>query len=438
LAKRNKLLRPIIDFVSKQLAKLALRLKRGQISTVAFVDESRKVMEDGYQLVVSTASQQAHDDVPDTPTVDLDDLAHELADEQHGFLARLMPTVMASAELDEVADRLHSYTDSLTEVYNVGYGRTVQSAHPEAEIIWHLGDTEHCALCIARDEHRYTYATLPGYPGDGGFGGPLCEGGPKCGCWLEFRIGGETTAVGHNVGREQAGRTAAEQRQAIGDRRRAAQQARDAFIDSLPDTEPCPGLPSIQVRARTIESLRRDLAAMLNDRIRQSGGYQGVSVEPQDIPADIINQLLPPDWRFQPNDIARPQITLEEAARRMFTGKVAALDITRDTWVKWCTDAYDQVTEKSEKTPYYSTHHHPLGTEGLWHYEGLQLPEYIQNVAKGIMESGHPREAAIPMAINAIKRWAAGEGHVHPEVRAAARKALAQWEELKATHNKTK
>jgi len=92
--------------------------------------------------------------------------------------------------------------------------------------------------------------------------------------------------------------------------------------------------------------------------------------------------------------------------------------------------------EKSAKTPEYSVEHHPLGTEGLWHHEGLQLPAYIQNVAKGLMESGHPREEAIPMAIGAVKRWAAGGGKVTPEVRAAAGKAVGEWEALKASHGK--
>ena len=132
-----------------------------------------------------------------------------------------------------------------------------------------------------------------------------------------------------------------------------------------------------------------------------------MSVEPEDIPASIIAQLQP--------GAHKTPISLEEAVREMVGG-----------------------LRKSEKTPMYSVTHHPLGVEGLWHYEGLQLPAYIQNVAKGIMESGHSRAEAIPMAINAIKRWAAGEGHVHPEVRAASRKALAEWDRLKATHNKTK
>lgn len=440
IAKRTSILKPIVDWIARTLAKLALRLRRGEISTVLFVHEAANTMRHGYELATRSASEHAAESMPDTPTVDFEGLAGDLAEEQHGYLQRLMPVVLSADDefeviTGELLDRLHSYTDSLTGAYNTAYGETIERAHPDVEIIWHLGDTEHCALCIARDGVSYTRETLPGYPGDGGFGGPLCEGGPKCGCWLEYRKNGETTAVAGNLGRQEAGDNAAAQNVRARDRRQAALDARDAFIETLPDTEPAPGQPSAQLRARTIEALRRDLAGMLNERIRESGGYQGVSVEPQDIPATIIAQLLPPEMQgpYKP-----PNISLEEAVRQMFTGKVAALDLTRDDFTGMAFDVVLDELTKSPKTPMYSATHHPLGVEGLWHHEGLQLPAYIQNVAKGLMESGHPRSEAIPMAINAIKRWARGEGHVHPEVRAASRKALAEWSALKAEHNKSK
>jgi hypothetical protein len=86
----------------------------------------------------------------------------------------------------------------------------------------------------------------------------------------------------------------------------------------------------------------------------------------------------------------------------------------------------------SAKTPYYSSHHSPTGTHGLWNKPGLQLPAYIQNVVKGIMKSGKSRGEAIPIAIGRIKSWASGGGNVSPEVRAASAKAIAEWEADKA------
>ena len=67
-----------------------------------------------------------------------------------------------------------------------------------------------------------------------------------------------------------------------------------------------------------------------------------------------------------------------------------------------------------------------------WVEEEGGLPKYIEDVAIGIMKgSGYTREQAIPMAINSIKRWAAGLDNVKPDTVAKAVAALAQWEKMK-------
>lgn len=91
----------------------------------------------------------------------------------------------------------------------------------------------------------------------------------------------------------------------------------------------------------------------------------------------------------------------------------------------------EYTVELSAKTAGYSVTHHKLGPGPLWHTPGLELPAYIQNVAKGLMESGHERSEAIRMAVGICKRWARGGGNVTPEVRAAAAKAIAEWEAAK-------
>ena len=102
---------------------------------------------------------------------------------------------------------------------------------------------------------------------------------------------------------------------------------------------------------------------------------------------------------------------------------------------------------KSVETPRVSTEHHPLGTRGLWRTpskkvpERQQLPAYVQNIARALIrDHGMPESQAIATAINALRAFAAGRafgGRVKttPEVRAAARRALAEWERLKATHH---
>ena len=91
----------------------------------------------------------------------------------------------------------------------------------------------------------------------------------------------------------------------------------------------------------------------------------------------------------------------------------------------------------SAKTAGYSVTHHRLGPGDLWHTPGLQLPAYIQNIAAALERDGHSRSSAISTAVGTCRRWAAGGGKVTPEVRAAAAKALAEWEAAKARAHAT-
>jgi HK97 family phage prohead protease len=94
---------------------------------------------------------------------------------------------------------------------------------------------------------------------------------------------------------------------------------------------------------------------------------------------------------------------------------------------------------RTAQTPAASTVHHPFGSPsgpGLFRVKGLQLPAYIQNVAHAFRRKGLSESEAIQRAIGVVKDWAAGRapggGHVHPDVQAAAVKAVAEWEAAKA------
>jgi uncharacterized protein len=94
---------------------------------------------------------------------------------------------------------------------------------------------------------------------------------------------------------------------------------------------------------------------------------------------------------------------------------------------------------RTAETPVASTVHHPFGSPsgpGLFHVKGLQLPAYIQNVAHAFRRKGLSESEAIQRAVGVVKDWAAGRapggGHVHPDVQAAAAKAVAEWEAAKA------
>lgn len=100
---------------------------------------------------------------------------------------------------------------------------------------------------------------------------------------------------------------------------------------------------------------------------------------------------------------------------------------------------------RTAETPIVSTVHHPFGSPagpGLFHVKGLQLPAYIQNVAHAFRRKGVPESEAIARAVGVVKDWAAGRapggGKVHPDVQAAAAKAVAEWEAAKAAAHGSK
>lgn len=80
----------------------------------------------------------------------------------------------------------------------------------------------------------------------------------------------------------------------------------------------------------------------------------------------------------------------------------------------------------------------PVGRGPLWKTPGLHLPAYIQHIANDLMgKRGMPESRAIAMAVGIVKKWAAGiptggMKRVHPDTQAAAAKAVAEWEAVKA------
>jgi|SRR6185503_13255063 len=87
----------------------------------------------------------------------------------------------------------------------------------------------------------------------------------------------------------------------------------------------------------------------------------------------------------------------------------------------------------------------PVGPGELWHKKdkSIHLPYYVQHIANALISAGHSESEAIQMAVGIIRRWAqgnpsGGEHHIDDNTRAAARKALAEWESVKARAKTTK
>ncbi len=92
----------------------------------------------------------------------------------------------------------------------------------------------------------------------------------------------------------------------------------------------------------------------------------------------------------------------------------------------------DRAILLSAETGRLATEPHPFGKPGgpgLWGVKGMELPPYIQNIARALLRTGRAKtlSQAIAIARGASKRWAAGGGNVRPEVRAASQATGADW-----------
>lgn len=90
--------------------------------------------------------------------------------------------------------------------------------------------------------------------------------------------------------------------------------------------------------------------------------------------------------------------------------------------------ARQRVVELSKKTAMLERTPAPIGDPngpGLWHVKGMQMPPYFQQVRNALIRNGRSVAGASAITWGAMRKWAAGGGNVHPEVRKAAAKTLA-------------
>lgn len=124
--------------------------------------------------------------------------------------------------------------------------------------------------------------------------------------------------------------------------------------------------------------------------------------------------------------------TFRQISRAFQAGSVTE-SITQYAWE----DVLDAI-ELSAQTGRLASEPHPFGKPGgpgLWNVKGMELPPYIQNIARALLRTGRAKNLsqAIAIAKGATNRWGKGGGHVSPEVRAASAKTNASWDAKRAT-----
>lgn len=172
--------------IAQQVAGIVTDAWRGTTTLLGAVEQITGALAKAYFTVMKAASRAAAHAMPGVTQL-ADDVLHGLAQQraaqQRAFslhMVQLAVNTQTSAPPAWIPARSKLYAETLASAGHAAYGKTVEASEPDATIIWRLGETEHCPLCLARDGQEFTFDTLPGYPGDGGFGGPVCEGGPNC------------------------------------------------------------------------------------------------------------------------------------------------------------------------------------------------------------------------------------------------------------------
>jgi 8-oxo-dGTP pyrophosphatase MutT (NUDIX family) len=197
--------------VVASLDRLVRQFQDGVFDANTATDLAVQHLAAGYDSVMSAASRDAkHDHTAAkaaVTAVDMSSDARTRAESQRPFLMGLFKDLSGSdstTPLAKLKSRLALYGRSLIAAYNAAFGKTVQ-ASGDYDIIWHIGIVEqNCMLCVNRDGQVFTFDSLPGYPGDSGFGG-FCLGGPNCNCSLEYiKREDEVTRYGQPAQSEQA------------------------------------------------------------------------------------------------------------------------------------------------------------------------------------------------------------------------------------------
>ncbi|MGW7001421.1 phage portal protein [Streptomyces sp. NPDC054933] len=315
--RRDTVVDPIQGHIAAQLADIAGQLRSGELAMPTFLDAGTTVMRNGVAAGLKAGARHALADInsrnratkadgdedeegeplPDEYNNFLDGLADQEADQQTPFLMGLATAILATIGADgdpttSMDGRFDQYGAAARQAYETGYGTTtLASAEPGTYgIVWHTTSAKPCKACADRDGQTFDERSLPGWPGDGGYGAAgLCMGGPNCRCYLEYVQVSDGVSWSTPVN-PLADSGLHQQNMALAQAQAARQQqvaaARQAFVASLPD-QSTPGLDtSPRERAQARDAAREQLAAEMS--------RPGHRVLPQDVPAAMVAERVPP------------------------------------------------------------------------------------------------------------------------------------------------
>lgn len=215
---------------------------------------------DDAELNTGLYDDEAYAQLHDALSSYWDTQAVEAADLTRHYLERFLKDMTASQALgvamsEQYRARMDMYAHSAMRAYERAFGITSDAASQVASevsgqppvtlddgtevpagtqiITWNISGGEICQLCADRDGQQYTLDTLPGYPGDGGFG-EQCDGGPNCKCYLTY----EDAANGASVAiMNTGGNSNAPMPDGSRERLNQLKDVKQTFVENLPAAE---------------------------------------------------------------------------------------------------------------------------------------------------------------------------------------------------------
>jgi hypothetical protein len=139
------------------------------------------------------------------------------------------------------------------------------------------------------------------------------------------------------------------------------------------------------------------------------------------------------EWMPQPSPLSRagqhPGVYVDRTGGPVFNPTAGAMLQLTEMSNGW--EAVLHAIELSADTGRLASEPHPFGKPsgpGLWGVQGMELPPYIQNIARALLRKGRAKNLsqAIAMAKGATARWQHGK-NTRPEVRAASAATNASW-----------
>ena len=184
-----------------------------KVSGLAFADAARSILRQGYAAAylagkkvparASTAppaatppdeydryadDQDWYGDLDDDGQDAVDDSSDGLNDRLLGLGALLLGGAVSAAMLDAW---MGTYANSLNPLFEDGFQAGVNGLGEVQQATWVTEDDEACELCDPRNGMTWVGdeidAAMP-HPGEGGFGGPICDGGWRCRCSIDYEV----------------------------------------------------------------------------------------------------------------------------------------------------------------------------------------------------------------------------------------------------------